>query len=489
MPGLVPGIHVLRTFTLKGVDGRDEPGHDDQWFMSSSGLPKIAVAEHLAQKICALDAGRLPDAVREKCKELLIDVVGLAVTARNEDYVKAALAACDDDGPCTAIGHTRTLSAAAAALVNGTAIHGEDFDDTFEGGPVHAGAVVVPAVLAACERHHLAGLAALLGIAVGVETMCRLSLVAPTLTHKAGFHPTAVFGAMGAAAGVGAALKLNPRQLVDALGTVGSMAGGIIEYLAEGAWTKRLHAGWAAQSGLRAALLGRAGFLGPRTVFEGVHGFFHGFANTTKGDFDAVTGDFGSRWVTETLAFKPYPCGTMAHPYIDCARRLGARIKADDVVEMVCEVGEGTVHRLWEPLAAKQRPNNGYAGKFSTPYCIAAGFVRGNVGLGDFSDAAVRDPAVLALAAKVRYQIDPQNPYPKNFTGHIRAKLRDGTVIEERQPYMRGGAQEPLTRADIEAKFLLNAKHGGWSAERAASALQLIASLLDGPVKLDTLRG
>jgi 2-methylcitrate dehydratase PrpD len=457
--------------------------------MTTSELPKTAVAEHLAQKICALDVARLPDAVRAKCEDLLVDVVGLAVTARNEDYVKAVLAGCDDDGPCTAIGHARTLSAAAAALVNGTAIHGEDFDDTFEGGPIHAGAVIVPAVLAACERHNLDGRAALLGIAVGVETMCRLSTVAPTLTHKAGFHPTAVFGAMGAAAGVGAALKLNPRQLVDALGTAASMASGIIEYLAEGAWTKRLHAGWAAQSGIRAALLGRAGFLGPRTVFEGVHGFFHGFAHTTKGDYDALIGDFGTRWVAEILAFKPYPCGTMTHPYIDCARRLAAKkIKADDVVEMVCEVGEGTVHRLWEPLAAKQKPANGYAGKFSTPYCIACGFVRGNVGLGDFTDAAVRDPAIVALAGKVRYRIDPQNPYPKNFTGHIRATLRDGTVVEERQPYMRGGAQEPLTRADIQDKFLLNAAHGGWTAARAAQVLQTIGTLFDGPVELTALR-
>jgi 2-methylcitrate dehydratase PrpD len=455
--------------------------------MTSSDLPKIAVAEHLAQKICALDAAHLPKAVRVKCEELLIDVVGLAVTARNEDYVKSVLAGCDDDGPCTVIGHSRGLSAAGAALVNGTAIHGEDFDDTFEGGPVHAGAVIVPAVLAACERHEIDGKATLLGIAVGVETMCRLSTVAPTLTHKAGFHPTAVFGAMGAAAGVGAALKLNEQQLVDALGTVGSMAGGIIEYLAEGAWTKRLHAGWAAQSGLRAALLGRAGFLGPRTVFEGTHGFFHGFARTTKGDFNAVTGDFGARWVTETLAFKPYPCGTMTHPYIDCARRLGARVRADDVVDMVCEVGEGTVHRLWEPLAAKQHPKNGYAGKFSTPYCVAAGFVRGNVGLGDFSDEAVHDPAVLALAAKVRYAIDPKNPYPKNFTGHIRATLRDGSVVEERQPYMRGGAQEPLTRADIEQKFMLNAGHGGWSDSRAREALNLLAGVFDGDVDLSPL--
>jgi 2-methylcitrate dehydratase PrpD len=458
--------------------------------MTANELPKIAIAEHLAQKICALGAARLPGTVRRKCEELVIDVVGLAVTARNEDYVKAVLAACDDDGPCTAIGHVRTLTAAGAALVNGTAIHGEDFDDTFEGGPVHAGAVIVPAVLGACERHNLDGRAALLGIAVGVETMCRLSLVAPTLTHKAGFHPTAVFGAMGAAAGVGAALKLNPRQMVDALGTVASMASGIIEYLAEGAWTKRLHAGWAAQSGIRAALLGRAGFSGPRTVFEGVHGFFHGFAHTTKGDYGAVIGDFGKNWVTETLAFKPYPCGTMTHPYIDCARRLAARgIKADDVVELVCEVGEGTVHRLWEPLAAKQRPANGYSGKFSTPYCIAAGFVRGNVGLGDFSDAAVHDAGVVALAGKVRYQIDPKNPYPKNFTGHIRAALRDGSVVEERQPYMRGGVQEPLTRGDIEAKFMLSTAHGGWNGERAAAVLKLIGTLFDGPVKLAPLRG
>src|SRR5262249_11697074 len=270
--------------------------------MTSPSLPKIALAETLAQNIAALEAAGLPQAVRHKCEELLIDVVGLAVTARNEDYVKSVLAACDDDGPCTAIGHQRTLSAAAAALVNGTAIHGEDFDDTFEGGPVHAGAVIVPAVLAACERHGRDGQAALLGGAVGVETMCRLSLVTPALTHKAGFHPTSVFGTRGAAAGVGAALGLSPRQLVDALGNAGSMAGGIIEYLAEGAWTKRLHAGWAAQAGMRAALLGRAGFSGPRTVFEGVHGFFHAFARTTSGAFAAVTEGFRPDCVTQTLA-------------------------------------------------------------------------------------------------------------------------------------------------------------------------------------------
>jgi len=460
----------------------------------SSGLPKelrkISVAETLAGKIVALRPGVLPAETARKCEDLLIDVVGLCVTARNEDYIKSALAGCDDDGPCTVIGHERTLNAAGAAFVNGTAAHGEDFDDTFEGGPVHAGAVIVPAVLAACERHNPDGRMALIGIAVGTEVLCRLSLVVPKAVHKAGFHPTAVFGAMGAAAGVGAALGLNARQIVDALGVAGSMAGGIIEYLAEGAWTKRLHAGWAAQSGIRAALLARAGFVGPRTVFEGVHGLFQGFAHTTHGDYDALTGDFGTRWVTDTLAFKPYPCGTMAQPYIDCARRLAARgIKPEDVAEISCEVAEGTVHRLWEPLADKQRPRNGYAAKFATPYLLAAGFVHGGVGLGAFTENAIRDERVLALAAKVKFVIDPANPYPNNYTGHIRATLRDGRVVEERQPYLRGGAQEPLTKQDVTDKFLLNVEHGGWRRAQSDAALKLMAGLYNGRIDLSSLRG
>jgi 2-methylcitrate dehydratase PrpD len=457
--------------------------------MMTSELPKTSVAETLADKIVALKPGTLPAATRRKCEDLLIDVVGLCVTARHEDYVASALAGWDDDGPCTAIGHQRALSAAGAAFVNGTAAHGEDFDDTFEGGPVHAGAVIVPAVLAACERHNPDGRMALIGIAAGSEVLCRLSLVVPKAVHKAGFHPTAIFGAMGAAAGVGAALGLSAKQIVDALGIAGSMAGGIIEYLAEGAWTKRLHAGWAAQSGVRAALLARAGFVGPRTVLEGVHGLFHGFAHTTKGDYDALTGDFGKRWVTDTLAFKPYPCGTMAQPYIDCARRLAARgIKAGDIRAIVCEVAEGTVHRLWEPLADKQRPRNGYAAKFATPYLLASGFVHGGVGLGAFTEAAIRDPGVLALAAKVKYVIDPQNPYPNNYTGHVRATMRDGSVIEERQPHLRGGAQEPLSRQDVTDKFALNMQHGGWTKAHSDATLKVLAGLFDGKIDLSSLR-
>src|SRR5258707_6177476 len=193
----------------------------------TSGLPRTSVAETLAHKIVALKSGSLPAPTTRKCEDLLIDVTGLCVTARNEDYISSALAGCDDDGPCTAIGHRRTLNAAGAAFVNGIAAHGEDFDDTFEGGPVHAGAVIVSAVLAACERHNPDGRMALIGIAVGTEVLCRLSLVVPKAVHKARFHPTAIFGAMGAAAGVGAARSLHAKEIVDAIGIAGSLPGRI----------------------------------------------------------------------------------------------------------------------------------------------------------------------------------------------------------------------------------------------------------------------
>jgi 2-methylcitrate dehydratase PrpD len=410
---------------------------------------------------------KVSPAMGEVVEKLLVDVAGLCVAARKTDYVRAALNGWEANGRCTAIGHARTLDAAGAAFVNGTAAHGEDFDDTFEGGPVHAGAVIVPSVLAVAEREKVHGKEALRAIAVGVELMCRASLVAPKLIHKAGFHPTAVLGAMAAAAAAATALRLPKPQFVNALGIAGSMAAGIIEYLAEGAWTKRLHPGWAAQSGIRAADLARAGFVGPRTVFEGTHGFYHGFARTTQGDWAKLVDAFGSRWIAESLAFKVYACGTMTHPYIDCARRLALKVKVEDITEIVCEAAEGTVHRLWEPLAAKQQPPNAYAAKFSQPYCIAAGFVLGHAGLDAFSEEQVRDPRLLAVASKVRYEIDPDNPYPDEFTGHVSVKLKNGTLLEERQPHLRGGAHEPLSRADLEEKFRLNCAHGGWSQQRA----------------------
>jgi 2-methylcitrate dehydratase PrpD len=446
------------------------------------------MSHSISERLADAAAVANPDAMRDTAEKLLIDVAGLCVAARASDYVRAALSGWEAAGACTAIGHARTLDAAGAAFVNGTAAHGEDFDDTFEGGPVHAGAVIVPAILAVSEREKISGKNTLRGISVGVELMCRASLVAPKLIHKAGFHPTAVLGAMGAAAGVATAMGLSKNQFVNALGIAGSMAAGIIEYLAEGAWTKRLHPGWAAQSGIRAADLARSGFVGPRTVLEGAHGLYHGFARTTEGDWNKLLDGFGKQWLTRSLAFKVYACGTMTHPYIDCARKLAKRIAIADIAEIVCEAAEGTVHRLWEPLAAKQRPPNAYAAKFSQPYCIAAGLVLGHAGIDAFTEERVRDPRLLALAAKVRYEIDPGNPYPDEFTGHVRIRLRDGSLIEERQGHFRGGAHEPLSRADLEEKFRLNCAHGGWSADQARGFLNFAKTAFDAAIDLSAFR-
>lgn len=428
---------------------------------------------------------------RETVRLLLLDVAGLCVAARGTDYVHATLASTASSGKATAIGHEGGLGPYDAALVNGTAAHGEDFDDTFEGGPIHAGAVIVPAVLAAAEHRGLSGEAVLRGVAVGTELMCRMSLVTPQAIHKACFHPTAVIGAPAAAAAVASALGLPPKLIAHAIGVAGSLASGIIEYLADGSWTKRLHAGAAAQAGIRAALLAEAGFLGPATVIEGHHGFYRAFAPSKAPDFMPLLDGLGESWVLETLAFKPYACGTMTQPFVDCAIALAKQgVKAEDIASLECEVGEGTVHRLWEPLVQKRAPPNAYAAKFSTPYCVAVGFMDGGAGLGQFTEERVAEASVRALAARVSYVINPTDEYPRNFSGHIRATLKDGSVCEMRQPHMRGGAREPLSAADILQKFRANAAFGGWARERSEQVAAALDKLVaGGSVDLSATRG
>jgi 2-methylcitrate dehydratase PrpD len=148
------------------------------------------------------------------------------------------------------------------------------------------------------------------------------------------------------------------------------------------------------------------------------------------------------------------------------------------------------VHRLWEPLVAKQNPPNGYAAKFSIPYAIAIGMLRGDAGLIDYEEAVVHDPAVRALAGKVGYVIDPDNPYPRQFTGHLRVTLKSGEVREASQGHFRGGRDEPMSAAALEAKFIANCAYGGWDADRAQKALAVLRALRAAPrVDLSELRG
>ncbi len=459
--------------------------------MTAASIEGPTLAQQIGAFAANADAARLPAPARELIRLLILDVAGLCVAARKTDYVEATLASIASAGRSTAIGHATPLGPYDAALFNGTAAHGEDFDDTFEGGPVHAGAVIVPAVLAIAEHRGLSGAAVVKGIAVGCEVMCRMALVAPQATHKACFHPTAVFGAPAAAAAVGAALGLDAGRIAHAIGIAGSLSAGIIEYLADGSWTKRMHAGSAAQSGIRAALMAEGGFIGPATVLEGHHGFYKAFAPSKTPDYVPLLDGLGTRWMVETIAFKPYACGTMTQPYIDCAIELArSGVRASDIESIVCEVGEGTVHRLWAPLPLKQSPPNGYAGKFSSPYCIAVGFLDGRAGLGQFTDERVKDPAVRALGAKVSYVVDPNNPYPRAFTGHIRATLKDGSVREVRRANMRGGAHDPISTTEILDKLRDNARFGGWDDARTERLIAAIDGVMKGgAVDLNSARG
>lgn len=425
-------------------------------------MSDATVSERLADWIVGYEPAQMPDAARQGCADTIVDTICLTVAALETDYGRAVRAAFPDAGTATVWGLEEGRAPEAAAVINGTCGHGEDYDNTFEGCPVHSGVVIVPAVMAAAERYGLGATEIARGVGVGIEVMCRLGLVADKSVHKAGFHPTAVLGAMSAAAAVAAALRLDRDGIRNALGVAGSTASGIIEYLADGSSTKRLHAGWAAQAGMRAAALGAAGFTGPATVFEGEHGFFHGFSSPRATNFAPLVDDLGTRWESSRLAFKPFACGTMTQPYIDCAIEMRTRgIDPDQVVRITCDVGEGTVHRLWAPLALKQTPPTPYAAKFSGPYCVAAGWIWGDAGLAQFTDISVRDPRALALAAKVNFRIDPENEYPANYTGHIRAEMADGRVEEAFVPCMRGGAQAPMTRGEIVSKAQANLAFAG----------------------------
>jgi 2-methylcitrate dehydratase PrpD len=444
---------------------------------------ETTVSERFSAFTAGLTLADIPAQARTIAVNDLIDMTGLCIAARQTDYIAQLIRGWDGEGGCTAIGHARAFDSAGAAVVNGVGTHGEDFDDTLEGAPIRVGAMVIPAALAAAERFGRSGADALLGITCGLEAVCRFNHVAPAAIHHAGFHPVSVIGTIGATIGASVTLGLNAAQTTYALGIAGSLASGILEYLTDGAWTKRLHPGWAAQSGLRAALWGREEYFGPRTVFEGGHNFFHAFAPSYENPrFNYVTEGLGEEWFMEKIAFKPYACGTMIHPYIDCMIRLAADgIDPDSIDNIICEAGEGLVDRLWEPLPDKHDPPSGYAAKFSMPFCMAVGFFDGDAGLNQFTDDRARDPKVLTLCRKISYVIDPDNEYPDNYTGHIKVTLKDGSVIEKRQPHMRGGQHEPLSRDDLITKFRGNIAYGGWPEARGGELLEFCINIADAP--------
>ena len=404
----------------------------------------------------------VPPAVVEKAKLVFLDTLGIALASSTMDFGLMAInVARKLGGPKASllIGTSDRVAAANAVIANGTLAHGLDYDDTLEEAIVHTGCCAGINALAAGEEVGATGAAVLEAAIVGTEVLCKVGLVAPGKFHARGFHPTAICSTFGAAAAAGKLYGLNLNQWVDAFGLCGSQSSGIIEYLADGTWTKRIHPGWSAHGGVIATLLAKEGFRGPAKVLEGTHGFFSAFGGKNDYDFEKIL-ELGQRWEIPRLTFKSYPCGSISHPYMDCALRIKQKHSPhpDKIKEVICRTAEGPVHRLWEPLANKQKPVSSYGAKFSLPYSIAVMLIRGRAGLEEFSESAIRDHEVLDLAAKVRYEVDPTIDYPRHFEGHVQLKMKDGSVFTEDQLHPRGGYEDPLPPEEIEAKFHANAR-------------------------------
>jgi 2-methylcitrate dehydratase PrpD len=427
-----------------------------------------AASRRLARFVSGLSLSGVPDAITAKATLLVLDTIGNALAAVGEDFGRAVTdVARRLGGPAESTvlaepvaGTPIRVGAASAVLANATLAHGLDFDDTREDAIVHTGCVAVTTALAVGEALGASGRAVLEATIAAVEVMCRLGLAVPGAFHANHFHPTALTASFGAASAAGKLHGLSEEELAHAYGICGSQASGIIEYLADGSWTKRLHAGWGAHAGVVAVLLARGGFTGPATVLEGTHGLYAAFAGGHEAArLAALLDSLGETWDVGQLTLKPYPCGSIAQPYMDCALRLRERhgIRPSDIMSVRCRTAAGPVPRLWEPVAAKQSPPNGYAAKFSLPYLVAVVLVKGRAGLAEFREDAISDPAVLRVAKRVGHELDASIDYPRQFVGDVEITLADGRVLRERQDRPRGGPDAPLTRKELEEKFRGNA--------------------------------
>ena len=419
-------------------------------------------SQGIGRFVNGLKLADVPPAVVEKARLVFLDTLGIALASSTMDFGAMVTNVARKLGGASAslvIGSASKVAAANAVIANGTLAHGLDYDDTLEEAIVHTGSCAWMTALAVGEEAGAGGAAVLEAAIAGTEVLCKVGLVAPGKFHARGFHPTAICSTFGAAAAAGKLYGLTLDQWVDAFGLCGSQSSGIIEYLADGTWTKRMHPGWSAHGGVIATMLAKEGFRGPAKVFEGTHGFFNGFGGKNDYRFEKLS-ELGKNWEIPRLTFKSYPCGSISHPYMDCALRIKQKYSPvpEQIAEIVCRTAEGPVHRLWEPLADKQKPVSSYGAKFSLPYSIAVMIVRGRAGLDEFTEEAIRDSAVLDLARRVRYELDPTVDYPRHFSGHVKVFMKDGTLLEENQPHPRGGFEEPLPPAEIEEKFRANAR-------------------------------
>ena len=434
-------------------------------------------AQTIAEWSSAISISDIPEDVLTDAKLHLLDTLGCGLAAHAGGVATEGRATMDELGgepQATVIGTERRLPAANAAFANAMLCHGLDFDDTHAESVSHVSTVIGPATLAAAEQARANGRDTLAAIVAGNEVVCRIGMAAPGAFHARGFHPTAICGVFGGVAAVGRITGADVTTTTSALGIAGSFAGGLFAYLADGTPTKPMHPAWAAHGAHLASRLAAHGAVGPQTVLEGKFGLYHAFLAAEEGEIDIAgqLADLGSRWETPRIAYKPFPVCHFSHGSLGATAEAaaGRTFSADEIGDVLVTVPAAGVALVLEPADQKRAPRSAYEGKFSLQYSVASMLVRGHVAVGDFTEEAITDPAVLAVAAKVRYETRAYPTYPQGFPGGVVVSLSDGTSFEADFPYQKGGPENPLSADEVRSKFRANAMLA--LSDRAVEALE-----------------
>jgi 2-methylcitrate dehydratase PrpD len=365
----------------------------------------------------------------------------------------------------------------AAAFANAAFAQALEFDDTHNESIVHMSSPAVAAALALSEGRRITGRDLIVAIALANEISSRVGSVAPGQFHRRGFHPTGLFAPFGITYLSGKLLGSDADTMARGAGICGSVAAGLLECWVDGTQSKFLHSGFAAQSGITAATLAHAGVTGPPTVLEGRFGLFASHLQDpgTKRDLERVTAGLGVTWESRNASFKPYPAAHVLHPYVDAVLRAREThgITSADVYHIECPVAEFNVSIVCEPVAEKLAPASDSHARISLQYTIAEALHEGKLGKTAYAPRNLRNPAILGLAQRVRYYIDPDFPGPGRFKGAVRITLHDGRVIEETQEHNLGSPENPMTAAQLHAKFDENASGMLSTSERSRLASEV----------------
>ena len=442
-----------------------------------------SISGRLAQFATELNYEDIPATVRERAKSLILDAVGIALASAQYDFSHRTLTgirALAGTGNCSLIGLTQQLPLRDAVLMNGVLVHGLDYDDTHIAAATHPTASALPCALGVAEHLGATGCELLAAYILGVEVVTRIGKAAPFGFHRFGFHTTGIAGHFSCALQAGWLLALTPRQLMMAQGIVGSTAAGSQEFLAEGAWNKRIHPGWAGVAGITAAYLARDGFIGPTQVYEGRFGLFksHLHEYETATDYGQITAGLGDVWELNATSVKPFPICHLIHACADSALALKYKhnFVPEDITELTIIVPRDGLQIVAEPESIKLRPANSYDAKFSAQFVVAACLVRGRFGLAELESDALTDSRILGLAQKAKCVSDSDSISSDSFPGGVVVRTSQGQEFKHYEPVNRGAGQRALSDGEIEAKFMENA-YLAIAPRKARELLDLIRSM------------